>query len=857
MAPSSNKFLQIEVTSSLSSIEQALSFIDPTDRDTWIKCGMAINSEVGDSGFDIWNRWSANSGGYDKRAALSSWKGFGKRSRGITIATLFRLAMDNGYVHNSNDRPTPLTPEQIAARQASKDAEIALTAKHRADAAAQAEAIWNEKPNLIEAGAPAVSEHPYLVKKGIQPQGAKVYRGSLTIGGMDCNGALMIPSKINGKITTLQFISKDTSLKDNKRFIFGGEKGWYVIGKIEPDGKVCIAEGFATAASIHEATGYPVVVCFDAGNMQKVAEALRLKMPGVVIVLCADDDSAKGDTGLKAANRSALAVNGLVAVTVWGADRTAGANDFNDMTMLFGFEAVKLAIDAAQPVVQQAVGCDFMHSGDGGNSWPTPQSLTAKFEAEPYPIEALPDTIRAAVEEVIGFVKAPVALAASSAIAAVSLATQALYDVERASMLHSPVSLFMLTIAGSGERKSTCDGFFTSQIRGYATAQAEAAKPAIKDYKASLEIWESKRCGIKDKIRQEAKGGKATAQLECELYDLTHDEPEAPRIPRLMYSDVTPEELARKLAKVWPSGGVVSAEAGVVFGSHSMGKDSAMRNLALLNTLWDGAAVEIDRKTTESFTVRGARLTMGLQVQEETINTFLAQSGALARGTGFLARFLLAWPESTQGKRPFTESPENWPCLSAFNLRIGEILNQAVPIDENGSLSPQMLTLNVEAKQLWVEYHDAIESELARDGQLFDVRDVASKSADNATRLAALFHVFEGGVGAISADAFDRASQIAFWHLSESLRFFGELVLPSEMADAIRLDKWLIAYCRSEKNHFVGKRYAQRSGAIRDGSRLDEAIKELESLGRVQLRKDGKQLSIWINPALLADGCAS
>lgn len=533
--------------------------------------------------------------------------------------------------------------------------------------------------------------------------------------------------------------------------------------------------------------------------------------------------------------------------------------DFNDMAKQSGLEAVKLAIDAAKPVDQQAdaTGCNSSPSESGGNSWPTPQPLTAKIEAEPYPIEALPDTIRKAVEEVIGFVKAPVPLAASSAIAAVSLVTQALYDVERASKLNSPVGLFMLTIAGSGERKSTCDSFFTRQIRDYETAQAEAAKPAIKDYNAAVEIWEAKRGGIKDKIRQEAKGGNLTAQLERELYELTHDEPEAPKVPRLMYGDVTPEELAYKLANVWPSGGVVSAEAGVVFGSHGMGKDSVVRNLARLNVLWDGGDLQIDRRTTESFTVHGGRLTMGLQVQEETLNSFLAQSGALARGTGFLARFLVAWPESTQGERLFTESPANWPCLSAFNRRIGEMLNQAVPIDENGSLTPQMLTLTPEAKAAWIGYHDAIEGELASGGALYDVKDVASKSADNATRLAALFHVFEGGMGAVSADAFERASQIAIWHLSESRRFFGELALPAEMADAVRLDKWLIEYCRREQTHCVGRRYVQQHGAVRDGARLNAAIGELESLDRIQLRKDGKQRSIWLNPALLTDGGAS
>jgi putative DNA primase/helicase len=71
------------------------------------------------------------------------------------------------------------------------------------------------------------------------------------------------------------------------------------------------------------------------------------------------------------------------------------------------------------------------------------------------------------VEEVASFVKAPLPLVASSALAALSLAAQAHIDIKRAEKLHGPVSLDLLTIADSGERKSTCDGFFSSAIRQY------------------------------------------------------------------------------------------------------------------------------------------------------------------------------------------------------------------------------------------------------------------------------------------------------------------------------------------------------------------------------------------------------
>jgi hypothetical protein len=490
-------------------------------------------------------------------------------------------------------------------------------------------------------------------------------------------------------------------------------------------------------------------------------------------------------------------------------------------------------------------------AGDS-DAWPEPQPLAVKVEAEPYPLDALQDTIRAAVDEVAGFVKAPAALVASSALAALSLACQAHIDAKRAEKLHGPVGLFLLTIADSGERKSTCDGFFVSSIRQYQEEQAEAMKPAIKENQAAFAAWEAERDGILSAVKDAGKKGKQTDKLRADLAQLQREKPEPPRVPRLILGDETPENLAWSLAKQWPSAGVLSSEAGVVFGSHGMGKDSAMRNLALLNVLWDGGTHSIGRRTSESFTVRGARLTMGLMIQETTLREYFSKSGGLARGTGFLARFLVAWPESTQGQRPFTEAPANWPHLAAFHRRIAAILNQPVPIDEDGALTPAMLSLAPDAKVAWVKYHDTIESELASGGELYDVRDVASKSADNAARLAALFQQFEHGMGgAVGLDSFERASRITAWHLSEARRFFGELALPAELADAARLDSWLIEHCRKGRTHFVGKNHVRQHGPMRDGGRLDTAIRELAELDRLRLAQEGKRRTIHLNPALV------
>lgn len=229
----------------------------------------------------------------------------------------------------------------------------------------------------------------------------------------------------------------------------------------------------------------------------------------------------------------------------------------------------------------------------------------------------------------------------------------------------------------------------------------------------------------------------------------------------------------------------------------------------------------------------------------------MARSGPLARGIGFFERCLLAHPESTQGHRPFVEPPAHWPVLATFNRRIESILKSPPPIEEDGTLAPIMLPLSQDAKELWVRYHDAIEGELKFRGELYDVRDVASKTADNAVRLAALFEVFEHDGSAVSADCLERAGSVVMWHLFESRRFFGDIALPPERVDAARLDRWLIDHCRREQISNVPKNHVLQHGPLRESDRLNKAINELFTLDRLRLVKDGKKLVLELNPALL------
>lgn len=709
----------------------------------------------------------------------------------------------------------PLMFDQRAEFKSQRTALEKEQAIQTAAAAHRAEVLWNDASECIE--------HHYLITKGIASHGLRVLGDVLLV-------PLYAPT---GEMASLQQIHGD----GGKRFLKGGRKQgcYFLLGK-STDGPICVAEGYATAASIFEATGFMTAVAFDSSNLRAVAEALRIAWPERELLICGDDDLTIGNPGATKAEEAAKAVAGHLALPWWMGARPEGGSDFNDLAAAKGLGAVRGCLQAIR---------------DG---WNEPPPVVADAHREPFPLEALPETMHKAVEEVRDFVQAPVALIASSALGALSIAAQSHCDIKRAERLVGPVSLYLLGIAESGERKSTCDGFFMRAIQDYQAEQAMLAGPLVHKYEADMKIWDAKCDGVKASIRKLAEKGLDTADPARLMRALEQEKPIRPKFPRLMYSDITPESLQAKLAMDWPAGAVVSSEAGVIFGSHGMNPDSVMRNLSALNQLWEGAELATDRRSSESFVVRGARLAIALQVQPATLRSFLNRVGDLPRGSGFLARFLLTWPESTQGTRIFRDPPKDWPMLTLFNQRLSELLNRPVIMDQSGALTPDLLAFGPEAREVWVAFYNRIERELSTSGRFFLVRDVASKIADNAARIACLFHIFEAdGTADVQVGHTEAACRIAEWYLNESLRFFSSLDAPEGSSKARELWNWLLDKCRrNESNRIPTMEVLQYGpGKLRKKDEFESAIQQLSKLSRARIVIEGKRKLVVINPALL------
>jgi putative DNA primase/helicase len=244
---------------------------------------------------------------------------------------------------NWSIQPTrQLTPDELEAQK--KEIIRRRVEKHREDERRRAKAekkaseVWSvSSANPRDAG--------YVLRKGIQPHVARQYQGEThwfenEPNGMFINhGDIVIPVVREGKIVGLQLI-KETDGK--KLFLSGTHKeGAYCHIGPKPEATLIICEGYATGASIFEATGLPVFVAFDCGNLLAVSKGLRERNPNARIIIAADDDRHRDDNpGLTKAANAASAIQAVLCRPIFKPGSGDKPTDFNDLASLEGLAEV-------------------------------------------------------------------------------------------------------------------------------------------------------------------------------------------------------------------------------------------------------------------------------------------------------------------------------------------------------------------------------------------------------------------------------------------------------------------------------------------------------------------------------------
>lgn len=405
----------------------------------------------------------------------------------------------------------------------------------------------------------------------------------------------------------------------------------------------------------------------------------------------------------------------------------------------------------------------------------------------PYPVEAL-GALREAVEAVQGQSLAPVAIPAASALSVASLAVQGFGDVETLGG-YRPTSLFLLTVAQSGERKSTCDAMLMSELRAYERAQHDAQRDLVAGWMNAHAIWKGER----DRILGEARKGKGEKRTAAEA-DLRAmgAEPAAPPSPDRTVSEPTFEGLTRKFAEGMPSLGLLSDEAGQFLGGHAMSADNKQKTLAALNKLWDGAAIQRTRAGEGSTVLYGRRLAAHLMAQPGVVRAFMGDP--MTADIGFSARFLMCEPPSTIGTRLQSLSRHNPLALVRFGTRLQHILETAMPMDpETRALEPRRLPLHERALALLVAFADDVEARQAPGGDLSHITGAASKAAENAARIAGVLTLWADlAARDVGPDEMEQGITLARFYLSEAARLSDAATVSPEIERAERLRLWLM-----------------------------------------------------------------
>ena len=483
------------------------------------------------------------------------------------------------------------------------------------------------------------------------------------------------------------------------------------------------------------------------------------------------------------------------------------------------------------------------------SSWPTPLPLHKQLTEEaPYPLQCLPPILQSAISGYQEYGQQPVSLIASSALANVSVSCQALANVGRDKHLVSPVSMYFLLVASSGERKSAIDNAFSKAARQWESTIRKQSERAVKTAISQHKAWKMEHDGLLVQIKRACYTDDDIDHLKFQLEVLDNEEPEIPMQPTLYFEDCTLEALAIHLAHGWPSAAFWSDEAGIVLGSHSM-KNNPTRFVALLNRLWDGKSTTAHRKTTQSFTIENRRLTLNLMMQPLLMDQLHKSGSGINRQSGFMARCLMSHPSSNMGTRFYKEPPKDSNYLDEFNSRINDCLTQSEYLTLDGCINLPVINLSNTAKTKWIKFFNQVEAGLANLSEWGAITDFASKSAENVARLACLFHLFEGRTGDIESVHIEQAIEIMLWHMQETKRILGSGEDIKSISDAQRLIDWIIT--KGETG--VTQRDAQRLGPIRDKNKLQDLLFLLEEHHHIRTHSEGKKNIITLNPKLLSE----
>lgn len=458
---------------------------------------------------------------------------------------------------------------------------------------------------------------------------------------------------------------------------------------------------------------------------------------------------------------------------------------------------------------------------------PAPIPFEAEITPTPWPDNAMPESMAQAVAAIAQEVQAPLPLAGFSVLSAVAHLAMRLTDANHPKLGAMPCSLFLLSQAPSGDRKSACYKLATMPIARLEQQQREAHKLESQDILQEADA---------------AKGKEAKANIMKRLG----------RDPRTIYTDGTMQKIESDLVNnSAPALSFSTDEGGAMLGGHSLKSETRAAALGSLTRLFDGAGVQRDRVQDGQSGFRyGVRFGLFLSAQPIILQQTLGDP--VLRGQGFLPRFLFAAPPSLAGTRFLDAGTLQHKASDRPEIRHYWDLLQAMaetPVHENerGGLELPTVGMDDAAIGLWVQFFNSTEARQGIGGDLSHLGAFVSRAGELAARVAAVYAAyrhFGEGVGKapiVTASDMQQACNLVAYSLSEWQAQADSASLSPVEKDAAQLLKFL---------HGKGWQTVTRQGIAqnapnqlrKDKQRRNAAIEEL--VNRYWLIEAGKVYAI-------------
>jgi DNA primase len=686
----------------------------------------------------------------------------------------------------------------------------------REDRSGEARAIWERTQEAV--GSPAEA---YLRFRGIMPP----YPPDIRFLGLPCDNLGPLPAlvaavrNVAGDVTGIQriWLARDGRGKADvakPKRSFGTVKGGAIrLGKLDGSGAVTVCEGPEDGMSLLEMLGGPVWVAAGASMLPGMLFPPEVR----AVTIAADNDAAGEREAAKAC--AAFADRGLRVRII---HPLPGFKDFND-------ELQGGAVMASNPNLRQRLKSAAEVIGEG------PRPLYRELPPAPaFPVDALGGVLGPAAKAIEAVIQCPLACAANSVLAVASLAAQGRANVVLpiGEGKSAPLSLFLLTVLDSGERKSSADAMALKPVH-------HAERDLVETRAGEQLAYETERAAHEANAKHLTAKHKADrAALKAALLELG-PAPQPPLLAVLAPSgDQTMEGLFRIYERGRPSLAMLCDDAASFLGGHSMKAEQKSQTTANLCRAWDGSKLERIRGGDGVTVLYDRRLAMHLMVQSGVAADFL--SDPRLADQGLLARFLVSAPAGRAGTRFRDDAVYQDASRSAardlepYNRAIGHLLRQPVhwknESDRTAGVEMDSLHFTPEARALYVDFGNAIETELGPKASLAGMRAFASKLPENAARIAGILTLIANPqAGQVDAGDLADAIELAKYYLAEAARIVASGAIDPELRQAETLRDWLVG----QKGDVIPHRtiYQFGPGSIRTAAKARAAMTILAEHG--------------------------